>query len=66
MTASDDLKSFADRDKIQDYAYKAVKWAVANKIIEGAPNNNKTYINPASAAKRCQMAAIFCRFVKNA
>ncbi len=53
-----DLSSYADHDKVMDFAGEAMQWAVAEKLVEGVSDNR---LAPASTANRSQGAAILAR-----
>ena len=57
-TASDDLSAFADADKVSDWALDAMKWAVANGIVNG---DEKSRINPQDYATRAEAVAMIAR-----
>lgn len=56
-----DLSGFADADNISPWAREAMSWANALGLIQGSGN----YLMPEGNAQRCQVAAIFQRFVEN-
>ena len=51
---------FADAGKVSDWAYEAVAWCSENGVIEGRDGN---VFDPASSARRCEMAAVFTRYL---
>lgn len=53
------LGGYTDSAKISSYAVEAMRWAIANKIIEGM---TATTLEPQGTATRAQCAAIFMRF----
>lgn len=53
------LNTFPDGAKVSDFAKEAVKWAIANHIIEG----KEGYIAPQDLASRAETAAIINRFI---
>ena len=57
--AVDFLLTAKDADTISDWAYEAMRWAVAEGIIEG---DDSGLVSPAATATRAQAAAIFMRF----
>ena len=57
----DKALSFNDSESISDYAVDAVKWAVANGIINGKDNNN---FDPSGSASRAEVAAVLMRFAE--
>ena len=56
-----DLEIFADSKSISIWAKEAMAWVVAEDIYVGDQAN----LNPAGNATRCQVAAIFKRFIEN-
>jgi glucan-binding YG repeat protein len=56
-SSNQNLSYYTDKDKIDSYAYDAMKWVVEKGIIQGA--NNKRNLNPISNATRAEMAKIF-------
>ncbi len=48
--------NFADANEISDYALKALRWAIANKIVQGKGNN---ILDPKGLATRAQVAQMF-------
>lgn len=65
VSASADLSQFPDAARISGYAYDALNWAVAEKLIGGSTENGITYLNPQGNAIRAQVAAIIVRYVAN-
>ena len=59
ISKADDLSAFGDADAVSEYAVVAVKWAVANGLINGIDSN----LVPTGGANRAQAAALFHRFV---
>ena len=59
--AVDFLLTAKDADTISDWAYEAMRWAVAEGIIEG---DDSGVVSPAATATRAQAAAIFMRFIE--
>lgn len=53
------LDAFPDGEKVSDFAKEAMKWAIANHIIEG----KEGYIAPQDLASRAETAAIINRFI---
>lgn len=53
-----DLSAFADASSVSSWALDAVKWAVANGIINGTDKG----LEPAATANRAQVAQIIYRF----
>jgi len=60
VSASDSLAAYTDRADVSAWALTAVKWAVADGILNGAASR----LNPASAAVRAQLAAMIARYDK--
>ena len=56
-----DLSHFPDADQISGYAKEAVRWAVANGIINGRSNTGM--LDPKGNASRVETAAIIQRFM---
>ena len=56
--ASGSLDNFSDSASVGGYAVNAMKWAVANGIVNGS--NGK--LNPKNNATRAEVAAILMRF----
>ena len=57
----DFLLTAKDADTVSSWAYEAMRWAVAEHIIEGDENG---LITPTATATRAQAAAIFMRFIE--
>lgn len=57
----DFLLTAKDADTVSSWAYEAMRWAVAEGIIEGDENG---LITPTATATRAQAAAIFMRFIE--
>ncbi|MDR0818376.1 MAG: S-layer homology domain-containing protein, partial [Oscillospiraceae bacterium] len=62
VSKTTDLTAYTDADNVSEYASDAMKWAVANGIIEGV---TLTTISPRGAATRAQVATILQRFIEN-
>ena len=58
MTATADLTSFSDDEKVSDWAEYAMQWAVAEKLIQGSNNA----LNPLGTASRAEVAQILMNF----
>lgn len=56
------LVTFADQDKISDWAGDAMSWAVGVGLIGGSGEKDGLYLLPGGNALRCQVAAISHRF----
>ena len=61
-TATVDLSSFNDAGNTSDWALTAMKWAVAEGLINGVSG---TELDPTGYATRAQVATILMRFVQN-
>lgn len=59
-SASTDLSDFTDCMDVAAWAKAAVRWAVAEGILEGYPDGT---LLPLNEATRAEAAAIFCRFL---
>ena len=55
-----ELNGFEDADAVSGYATDAMRWAVANGLIQGS--NSK--LNPKATASRAQVATILMRFME--
>ena len=55
------LSSYKDSDKVASWALPAVKWAVSNRIINGAENGTK--INPTSTAIRAEALVMLKNYI---
>lgn len=58
VSGAAELTEFKDADKISDWALDAMKWAVANKLVEG----DEYYLTPGATANRAQVAALLMRY----
>ena len=58
----DFLLTAKDAGEVSAWAYEAMRWAVAEHIIEG---DEAGLITPTATATRAQAAAILMRFVEN-
>ncbi len=63
-SATDDLSGFADRASAPVWAKDAVKWAVAEGIINGIPEGGKTYLRYDASTTRAQVATVLMRYLK--
>ena len=61
MTATTDLTAFSDDEKVSDWAEYAMKWAVAEGLINGSNNA----LNPLGTASRAEVAQILMNFGQN-
>ena len=59
------LSSFADAEKVQNWAKEAMSWAVSVGIISGNKNGDVYTLAPQSGATRAQVASILMRFIEN-
>ena len=59
VSAQADLSGFPDAGDIQDYATKALSWAVAEGLLQGFEDDS---LQPAGTATRAQIATILMRF----
>ena len=60
VSKSADLNGFADANTVSGYATDAMRWAVANGLIQGS--NSK--LSPKATASRAQVATILMRFME--
>ena len=61
ISAIGNMSSFADANKISDYASDAMKWAVGSGLIIGTSD---TTVEPQGNATRAQVATILQRFIE--
>ena len=54
---------FADGARVSSWAYEALRWAVAAKLIGGSSEGGALYLAPQAVATRAQVATIFMRFL---
>ena len=59
VSRSVELNGFADANTVSTYATDAMRWAVANGLIQGSANK----LSPKSTASRAQVATILMRFL---
>ena len=59
---STNILSYADFDKISEYAIPAMQWACGSGVITGVTEST---LEPAGTATRAQCAAMLMRFVEN-
>ena len=59
-----DFSSFPDANKVSSWAKTAMKWAVAEGLIGGSKEGNKTYLLPTNGATRAQVATILMRYIQ--
>ena len=57
-----ELAAFADSENISGWALGSMKWAVANKLLNGTDNKE---LKPLDSATRAEVAAIFMRYIEN-
>lgn len=57
-----DLSEFGDQDQISGYAVDAVKWALANGIMNGKEINGKYMLDPKGSATRAEAAQLVMKF----
>ena len=60
LTASADLSTFSDGDRVSDWAEQAMKWAVGEGLINGSNNS----LNPLGTATRAEVAQLFMNLLK--
>ncbi len=61
VSGRNSLAAFSDTNKIHSYALNNVQWAVNAGLISGKGNG---ILDPLGSAKRCEVAAILHRFIK--
>ncbi|MGN1009051.1 MAG: S-layer homology domain-containing protein, partial [Butyricicoccus sp.] len=62
VTATTELTAFTDMDTVSDWASEAVKWANAEKLING---RTATTLVPKGSATRAEVAQILMTFAQN-
>ena len=60
VSKSVELNGFADANTVSGYATDAMRWAVANGLIQGSANK----LSPKDTASRAQVATILMRFME--
>lgn len=60
VSGSADLSGYSDASQVSNYALTAMRWAVAEGLIQGSGNR----LNPTGTATRAQVAAILMRFMQ--
>ena len=63
VETSGNLEKFVDAGNVNEFAKKAMVWAVDNGIIKG--KDNETRLDPQGNAVRAECAAIVQRFIEN-
>ena len=63
VSPSSDLSRFSDVGDISDWALDAMKWAIAEGIIQG---RTATTAAPQGTSTRAEVAMIFKRFIESA
>ena len=63
-TAEDDLSGFADRTAAPAWAKDAMEWAVAEGIVNGMAEGNKTYLRYYNSTTRAQVATVLMRYLR--
>jgi len=61
VSASNNLSAFSDSSDLSDWSLDAVKWAVAEGLINGV---NASTLAPKAQASRSQVATILLRFIE--
>lgn len=62
LSAANDLSGYSDAWKISSWAMTALRWANANKLVNGY---SSTVLGPTNGASRAEAAAIFMAFCQN-
>ncbi len=60
-----DLGTFPDSGEVSAYAADAIKWAVAEGLLNGTQKESATYLDSQGNATRAQVATILMRFIEN-
>ncbi len=61
VNMAENLGSFADNDKISEYAVSALNWAVGSGIVNG---KSDSILDPTGMATRAEIATILKRFIE--
>lgn len=64
VSASGDLSTFRDPERVSGWAVKEMRWAVAEGIISGDQRSDGIYLDPKGNATRAQVAAMMMRFIE--
>ncbi|MBQ9305474.1 Ig-like domain-containing protein, partial [Butyrivibrio sp.] len=66
MSAKVDVSNYTDVAKVDNWAYTAVKWGIANGIIGGKPDgsSSKMKIDPLGVATRAEFATIMRNYIE--
>ena len=65
MTQGAFAMTYPDEAGISAYALEAMRWANAEKLINGTELDGTVYLDPQGSATRAQVAAILMRYVQN-
>ena len=57
--------TYPDEAGISAYALEAMRWANAEKLINGTELDGTVYLDPQGSATRAQVATILMRYVQN-
>ncbi|MFB0921832.1 MAG: GDSL-type esterase/lipase family protein [Oscillospiraceae bacterium] len=60
VSASADLKAYADSSKVSDWAGAAMQWAVAEGLVKGTGN---AHLAPGNTATRAEIVQLIYRFI---
>lgn len=63
VDARADLSSFPDAGSVGAFAKNAMRWAVAEGLINGVQSGSDTLLQPSADATRAQVATILYRFI---
>ena len=64
VSGTAELNNFEDSSKVAAWALPAMKWAVAEGIISGSRSGDKLCLNPASTARRNELAVLIMNYHK--
>ena len=64
VTEDGDYSQFPDAGNVQDFAGKAMRWAVENDMIKGKTVNGQLVLDPQGSANRAECAAVIQRFLE--
>ena len=63
ISAAADLSGFPDAGAVQSYALEAMRWAVAEGLINGVSTGGQSFLRPQNNTTRAQFATIISRYV---
>ena len=64
-SASGDFSGYVDGHLVSSWSDSALRWAVAEGLINGILTDGKTYLSPQGHATRAQVATILTRYIRS-